>query len=72
MNRITQSVEACPSWEPQGRRRMERQYFGFCSSHAVVSMVAAGSLLAWLDPLTCSDPELPNSVAQKPSCGQAQ
>lgn len=29
------------------------------------------SLLAWLDPLTCSDSELPNSVAHKPSCGQA-
>lgn len=23
-------------------------------------MAAAGSLLAWLDPLTCSDPELPH------------
>lgn len=30
---------------------MESQYFGFCSSHAVVSMVAAGSLLGLARPI---------------------
>lgn len=43
---------------------MECQCFAFFSSHTVVSMVAAGSLLAWLDPLTCCDPELCGPEAQ--------
>lgn len=44
---------------------MECHCFAFCSTHPVVSRAAAGTLLAWTDPLTCSDPELPNSVVER-------
>lgn len=48
---------------------MECHCLACCSAQTMVSMAAADTLLAWTDPLTCSDPELPNSVAREPSCG---
>lgn len=48
---------------------MECHCLACCSAQTMVSMAAAGTLLAWTNPLTCSDPELPNSVAQEPNCG---